>query len=456
LNTLSPLVRRTAVGIGPFLHAFSRKTFASWLQDDWTITDRLTLNLGVRYDVLLGAFANDVELFPFLEKDRPNDTDNIQPRVGFAYRLNDRTVLRGGGGLYYGDTQSNMLTFTHWFSSVAAVEYTNDGRPDFFRNPWNGVKPTRDEALLRFCSQNGNRPGCLLRSATELAPYPGYGMDRITNSWQTSFGVQRQLTDVLAVEVDYVQTNSRNEKTIVGNINVAYNAATGENFPYSNRSLRPFPDWGIVGITPLAGWSDFRGLQMAFTKRFSNRWQASGNFLLSQIDNSLPNPISGLTGLVPFTVAPDLGEDYGPSETDQRGRATLNAIWEVWGGFQVSGLYFYGSGMPLQLDPGTVDARDLGGTGDYANRRRANGEIIPRNGYPGPNIHRVDMRFQQRIPVGPRVRLDGQVEVFNLFNRFNPVSYVTNELNIRFGQPNESDNIAYRPRVMQLGFRMTF
>jgi hypothetical protein len=456
LNVLSPLVRRTQVGIGPFLLSFNRHIYAFWAQDDWAVTDRLTLNLGVRYDLIANAFANEVEMQPFLEKGRPNDNNNLQPRAGFAYRLDDRTVLRGGVGRYYGDTQSNMLSFTYSFSSIALIEYANDGRADFFRNPWTGPKPSRDEALARFCSENRNQPGCLLRAASELAPYPGYGMDRIPNSWQSSIGFQRQLRDDLAVEVDYIRTNGRNEKTITGNINLSFDAATGANLPYGNRATRPFPDWGIVGMTPHAGWSNYHALQMAFTKRFSNRWQASGNYLLAQINDSLPNPISGLTGLVPFRVAPDLGEDYGPAETDQRHRATFNAIWEVWRGFQVSGLYFYGSGMRLQLNTGNADTRDLGDAGDYENRRRANGEVVPRNGLEGPNHHRVDMRLQQRIPVGPRVRLDGQLEFFNLFNRFNYSNYTTDELSIRFGQPIESNNVAYRPRMLQLGFRLAF
>ena len=456
LNALSPLIRRTVVGIGPFRLAFSRRTGAAWAQDDWQINDRLTLNLGLRYDVILNAFANDVEFLPFLQGGRPNDTNNIQPRVGFAYSLDDRTVLRGGVGRYYGDTQSNALSFTYSFSQLANVEYTNDGRPDFATNPFGGAKPTRDQALLRFCSENGNQPGCLLRSASELAPYAGYDMDKIPNSWQGSFGFQRQINDVMAFEMDYVQTNTRNEKTITGNINLAYDPATGLNLPYSNRATRPFPEWGIIGMTPHSGWSDYRGLQMAFTKRFSNRWQASANYLLSKLNDSKPNPVSGLTGLVPFEVAPDLGEDYGPGETDQRHRATFNAIWEVYGGFQVSGLYFYGSGMRLQLNPGNTDTRDLGATGDYPNRRRANGDIVPRNSLAGPNHHRFDLRLQQRIPVGGRVRLDGQLEIFNVFNRFNYEEYETNELNIRFGEPLESNNIAYRPRVLQLGFRLAF
>jgi len=440
--------------------AFGRETYGLWYQDDWSITNRLTINLGLRYDLITNALANEVEFVPWLQSGRPNDANNLQPRLGYAYKLNDRTVLRGGTGRYFGDTQTNMLSFTYGYASLANIEYTNPatgGRPDFFTNPFGGAKPSRDEALLRFCSNNGNQPGCLLRSAQELAPYPGYGMDKMPNSWQTSIGFQRQLTDVLGVDVDYVQTNSRNEKAIIGNINVTYNEATGQNNPYSVASTRPFQDWGIVGMDPLNGWSNYHGLQLAVTKRLRNRWQASGNFLLSKIRDSKPNPISGLSGPVPFKLAPDLGEDYARASTDQRRRATLNGIWDVWKGFQLSGLYFYGSGNPQQINPGVTDSRDLGSfAGDYVNRRRTTGEIVPRNSLPGTNMHRIDLRLQQRIPIGGRRTLDGQLEIFNALNRFNANGIVTNELNIRYGQPNESSNIAYSPRVIQLGFRMTF
>ena len=417
-----------------------------------------TLNLGIRYDLISNAWANDVDFQPFLDAGRPNDSDNIQPRFGFAYQLSDSTVLRGGAGRYYGDTQTNALSFTYSFSSIGLIEYRNDGRADFVRNPWGSDgKPSRDEALLAFCSEGVNSfgDGCLQRAASELAPYPGYGIDEIPNSWQYSGGIQHQLSDVLGVEVDYVQTDSRNEKTITGNINLAFDPATGLNLPFSDNSTRPFPDWGTVGMTPHSGWSDYRGVQTSFTKRLQDRWQLSGNYLLSMIKDSKPNPVAGLNGLVPFTVARDLGEDYAYAATDQRHRAVVNGIWEVAGGFQVSGLYFFGSGARDQIDPG-IEIRDLGNEGDYSYRLRRDGTIAPRNSLTLPTMHRVDMRFQQRIPLGGRVRLDGQFELFNLFNRFNPASVENDETNRRYGLPNDSSNVAYTPRVVQLGFRMTF
>ena len=362
------------------------------MQDDWTINDRLTLNLGVRYDVILNAFANEVEFLPFLEGDRPNDTDNIQPRVGFAYKLDDRTVLRGGVGRYYGDTQTNMLSFTYSFAA-ARQRRVRERRPgrllqESLQRAEADARPGAAPLLLRATATS---PDACCAPRSELAPYPGYDMDRIPNSWQGSVRIPAPAhATTLAVEMDYVQTNTRNEKTITGNINLASTRRRARTCPYANRATRPFPDWGIIGMTPHSGWSDYHGLQMAFTKRFSDRWQASGNYLLSKIDDSLPNPVSGLAGLVPFEVAPDLGEDYGAvGNRPAPPRDAQRDLGRPWG-FQVSGLYFYGSGERQQLNPGNTDPRDLGSTGDYPNRRRVNGDLVPRNSLRRPSIHRVD------------------------------------------------------------------
>jgi hypothetical protein len=66
------------------------------------------------------------------------------------------------------------------------------------------------------------------------------------------------------------------------------------------------------------------------------------------------------------------------------------------------------------------------------------------------------MRLQERIPLGGRRSVDGIFELFNLFNRANYGSYVTDEASTQFGQPEYNANLAYAPRTVQLGFRLTF
>lgn len=141
LAALSSITRRYTLGIH-----LSRRTpvripnYAAWAQDDWHVTSKLTLNLGLRYDLLWDAFSNQEEFLPFMTKGRAQEADNIQPRVGFAYQLNDKTVLRGGAGKYYAEII--QTTYPAETKTVAFIEVANDGRPDFAANPFNGPPPT--------------------------------------------------------------------------------------------------------------------------------------------------------------------------------------------------------------------------------------------------------------------------------------------------------------------------
>ena len=192
---------------------FATKKLAVWAQDDWQIVDRLTLNLGVRYDVGIGLFANDISFPPFQEAGRPDDWNNVQPRLGFAFKLNDRTVIRGGTGLYYGDAGGNDQASSIGNRQITLIRYENDGRPDFTANPTNGrpvPTSTRRSALLRA---NGNAPGCLIRDVREFTALPQY--IQLPRTWQTSIGFQRQLGDTMAIEVDYVYYQGRFEKDVI-------------------------------------------------------------------------------------------------------------------------------------------------------------------------------------------------------------------------------------------------
>jgi outer membrane receptor protein involved in Fe transport len=106
----APYVRSYIIGAGDFNVNISQKKVAAWVQDDWKRMDRLTLNLGVRYDLTTNAFANNISFPPFQSAGRPSEYTNVQPRVGFAYKLNTWTVLRGEAGLYYGDTLGDSAT----------------------------------------------------------------------------------------------------------------------------------------------------------------------------------------------------------------------------------------------------------------------------------------------------------------------------------------------------------
>jgi hypothetical protein len=66
------------------------------------------------------------------------------------------------------------------------------------------------------------------------------------------------------------------------------------------------------------------------------------------------------------------------------------------------------------------------------------------------------MRLQRRFPLYGRASVDGILEVFNVFNHANYGAYTTSEVNSSYGLPVRNENVAYAPRMLQLGFRVTF
>jgi hypothetical protein len=445
-NAISPWVTTYSIGIGDFNVHLRSKKFATWLQDDWNISNRLTLNLGVRYDLEMDVFANDVEVQPFQQAGRPNDTKNVQPRLGFNFKVDDNTVVRGGAGLYYGDATGADQSFATGNAQIVVISYANDGRADFAANPTGtGQLPTFQQALQRFCYANGNAPGCLVRDLQEFVAPPDDA--HLPRTFQTSIGLQRQLSPTTAFTSDFVWFKGTHEKDVVDNINVNYNPATGLPLAFSNRANRPYPDWGIVSMNAHLAKSEYYGLQSALTKRFSQNWQGSVNYTLSWLYNSATKPFSGLVQAP--VVAPGISGEWGFSADDQRHRLVLNGIWQVYKGFQLSGLHYLGAGI---RDSITYSGDTIGlGCACFEQRIRPDGSVIPRNAFIAPAQNRTDVRLQQKINIGSRRSFDLIADVFNVFNRPN---WTVGENEATPAQFMQHTNGTYR--TMQVGFRLTY
>jgi len=464
---LSPWVRTYTIGIGEFPNQYHQPKYGAWAQDDWRLGDRLTLNLGLRYDLSLNSFANDLGLEykagqpPFYPAGRPNDTNNIQPRFGFAYQLNDRTVFRGGSGLYYSDALTIDAFWPKYNTQLLRLQYTNDGRADFAANPLNGQPlPTYDQAQSQLCNSSAQAANfaawrasnfagaapCIINALQEM-PAPDEYM-KMARNWNSSIGFQRQFGSSYAVEADFVYTKGTDEKDTIPNVNLAYDPATGVNLPFNNanRARLPWPEMGVVSMIPHNTRSGLRSLQTAFTKRLSNRWQASATYTLSWLYSAENQPFSGLQ-IVPFPVAPDLGNEYTLAGDDQRHRAVFNGIWQVGRGFQISGLHYFGAGIRAANEYGG-DLRLLGATGSA--RLRPNGSLVERNSYIQPVQNKTDVRVQQRVPLGGRLAIDLIAEGFNVFNRPNFTETVQ-ESSANYGKPASGQY-----RTGQVGFRLTF
>jgi hypothetical protein len=229
-------------------------------------------------------------------------------------------------------------------------------------------------------------------------------------------------------------------------VNLAYNPATGANYPFSDRARRPFPDWGVVTMNTHNGRSEYLALQTQLQKRFRDRWQASATYTLSRFRAADSPPVSGLD-FVPFPTVADLGGEWASSADDQRHRFVFNGIWQVGKGFQVSGLHFFAAGLRQESFYGG-DLRQTGG--NFSQRLRPDGTIVPKNSLFDPAQNRTDIRFQQRIPLPGGMSLDGIAEVFNVFNRTN-YEIQTQESAGDYLQPTTGQF-----RSAQFGFRFTF
>ena len=455
LSGLSPLaVRWTQSFGGPYESTIVRHTYGAWLQDDWTLSSRLTLNLGVRYDLEHNAFNNDLVLLPYLTgSNQRDDTNNLAPRLGFSFGVDARTVIRGGVGTYFGTVIAAHQGYT--YSRIINIQIANDNRADFATNPWNGPTPTYDQIQARLCTP-ALQAGCVSNTFPTLGPVWAPGMT-MPYSHQASIGVQRQLTSTTGFEANYVYLGARDFPRDLP-ANVSYNPDTGINYPSTDRSRRPVPYLGYVSLTFPGMRSNYHALQTELTKRYSQRWQATATYTLSTFSDANPRPVQW-TGrafdTVGFATAPDLGGEYSLAVNDQRHRAVFTGLWDLPFGLQVGGLYLFGSGERYQTRWGT-DVRNLGGIRPNELRLRPDGTIVPRNSFVGSSVQRLDLRLQRRFPIRGHVSINGTVELFNVLNHENFGSFVANQVAANFLQPQQSTSPNYAPRTLQLGCRLAF
>ena len=485
VSGLDDLAQRFDLNVGDWSVDIPRPNWAIWVGDTWRATDRLTLNMGLRWDVDWGIldppgmnstatydpvggvaqnmppFASDtiaIQAGDRIFKTGMRDMNNIAPRAGFAYsvRGDDDLVIRGGTGLFFTSPMSNLAYGQQSFNleRVLATTFPNDGQPGFVEDPLRGVTP--DDILSGRVPTPPQQPRVIAHDY-EL-PY----------SWQSALGFQKRLSAVMAIEADLVYWEEHNVDR-ARDINMFYNPATGYNQDLA-RFGRPDANYGQVQWQDSTGKSDYLALSSGLTRRFRDDYQfnVTHTVMFFKHDNHL--------GSYSFTTFPDNSfdpdDEWARSNDFQRNTVRVSGVVHLPWDINLAAAYLFGSGDYTST---TVAGRPFGKPG--TNRLNAGAPITvrpealdlyegpgvigtlekaERNALKGEVLQKVDLRLSKDVSLGGDVRLTVIAEVFNLFNHTNIGAYNGQVNSSTFGDPRVSGGNTYVPRSGQFGFRLAF
>jgi hypothetical protein len=469
ISLLNPYVTNYQQGFGSYIYTVPTNNMGAWIQDDWKVTKKLTLNLGLRYDNDLGIFDPNLHLTGVGAPATPHYNQNLlfQPRLGFAYDPTGsrKTVIRGGAGLFYADIQANQTIDDAIFNGQTTIT------PSITVTPTNPINLTQTPTPFNVGSITGVTGAQFLSGAVPVNAQniqPLGPNVKTPYSLQLSGGVEHQITKDWTISGDFVHFRIYHDWERIDS-NLYENLATGyaENPATSGR---PDPNYAQIKAftTPNAAGSIYNALQMSVSHRFSQSFSANAAYTLSKLKDSTTGPFYYPNN--PFNLA---GE-WGPSPDNQTNTLTIAGSYLAKWGISLSGQFHYGSGQNFQV---TSSVTPLGLSGVVDNRLIANTaatyinpscmsastlagyNVVGRDCFVGNPIVRIDMRLSKTFTVHEHLRFIPMVEAFNLFNHSNFGSYQSSINLASFGSPVQVTTVGdltYQARMLQFAGRFEF
>ena len=369
-----------------------------YAQDEWKLNSQVTLNLGLRYD------------WQFLDTIH-TDSNNISPRVGFAFTPFDarRTVIRGSAGIFF-----DRIPLRAVANALLSAGNTTD--PGQLRQVNVSLAPTQ--------------AGAPAFPATLAAPVATVTLPNLTTmdrrvqnarSRQASVELEQQIGSRATASVGYEYLRGLDLLMSV-NQNVPTCVAAG-----TNNGCRPNPIYANNSQYSSAGDSNYHGMHVSWVQRPA-RW---GQYRLSYTLSKSLNNVGEFFFSGPIDPT-DLSKDWGRSDNDRRHRLVVNGTvqtpiapattpWQrVTHGFQLSMLLLAYSAAPLNVTSGVTTIQGTAG------RPVVNGTFIPRNSGEADAFFTLGARLSRTFRVSDRLGLEALVEGFNLTNRTNVLTRVTN------------------------------
>lgn len=337
--------------------------YGVFVQDDWKVSRKLTINAGLRYETFFKAFfpgferqsinryllpeINGAEGLQFPSSSRDcgcvNNFKNFAPRLGVAWNLDDKTVIRTGGGIFYGEPNSlnsenaNFLTGPPRATEIAiqtnfmsTTHFVQNGFPDF-----------------RITDQL--QPGVNINVFADRRPnlYAG----------QWFFDIQRQLPFDTLLTVGYNGTKGTH---LIANRNINLPMTPNPTVPVNQRFIRP--QFNNVSLQEAMLNSSYQSLTVKAEKRFSKGITFLSSFTWAHnIDQGNENLLDGSPGVVtPY----DLRRERSHSTLDRRLAYVFSGVWElpfgpgrqylqsgfaswIFGGWQIGGIVSLLGGLPI-------------------------------------------------------------------------------------------------------------
>lgn len=450
---------------------YNDNIFGIYLQDDWKFSPRLSLNLGLRWDVSTNENNPDFSSPIVPAGSRSRDLNNLAPRIGFAFDLtgSGRAILRGGYGIFYALP----------VATAPAVESAFDGSrigfglffgPIDVADPFPGLTQDQINALVFAQPQF-----LLLTLANNLdTPYVQ----------QSSLGFQYQLSENLGFTADYVHSlGLRQRLGLDVNLDSAGNIGTPDTIIAQELGPTVAATFGPIIRVDDVGKSTYNALELSLNKRFSRGFHFMTSYTLSHAVDMGDDSI-GSTVANPFDLEPERGD----SNRDQRHRFVFSGAVDLPWKFELATITSFASARPYDIvtgesadgfapgrPPGVTrnkGARDDAATIDAVNALRTAAGLPPITTTSPRSFffYSTDLRLTKHFRIRDRLHIAAMIEAFNIFNHvnflsnggptFSGVSGAQNNVFAPdFGLPRRTAGGVLGsggPRAAQLGLRIEF
>lgn len=472
-----------------------------YFQDDWKMNNRLTLNLGVRWDKdfnLIGGSAQGTSrTFQELQAIHSplagvphDDNKDFSPRIGFAYDLTGggRHILRGGYGLYYGQTfeniplfmiqQANPTIFQTVFSITGSQIVPGTGIP---LNLWRfGVDPM--PVIPAASSQ-------LATGAVGRLMDPSY-----RNPYSETFnaGYTWLLNNHSAIEAEYVHELGLHEsKTINVDPAIAVNSTT--HVLDAAFTAAGVPVLGRVDDEQSIGRSRYDGMNLTYRQRMWRHFSLDATYTLSRAV-AYKGVAAAFRNRPTIFNNPFSSTDFGPTGNDERHHINIYGVVDLPFGIKFAPVMMFGSARPYDSNlgyslgfgsgigtpnivvnnnaPNNLTAYQIGTAATSVLRSNIQAcltagtcHMLGFDSFRGAPFFELDTRITKTIKLGEKPRLDLMTNFYNLTNRANfGNNYDGNLTDLTstgtFGKPlgfiNPSNTNIPRTFAAEFGFRFSF